>query len=835
MKRGSRATLVVLVGAVGLLAASAAPASADERTLAAGNDGGGLLAPWNVKTPEGERLEDYELTGGGDGLGDSAMRFLLSGVFALARTLVGACCWLVDWAYRFPIVDKLASPAQQVSDAYRDRIVEPLGLVPLFLAWAFVFGLVLAMRGRVGQGAGEILLTLLICAISASTLVRPDYLLGYEGPVQQVQRAALEGAVITSKADGEPEADKNDPCALVVGGAREICEKSPETAKQQRQTAKAAEEAKAKKRARTCEVVVGPARQACLNDKRPPAAEDVSRPITRTLTDVLVVQPYQLLQWGRTFDKGKDGKDYKAYRATVGYEKPHSDDCDMVAGPAKEYCNSSGGSMESGAPQRKIMKQRGDEGKVAANYNETLSWNRVWGAVLVLLAAAIFGLLILAMVVALIAAQFAAVVAAAMGLLALAWAVLPGPNRGAAWKWLGIFAAVSVTLFGIAVFIPFLGIACKAVLTGGQDTVVVERLFLLDGIALAGLVGHRWMLSQASSMGSRFALRMRYARIGGSHLMGEHAAATGMALASLGVGHGGGGSSGLGGGMSLGRGLSGPLGDFQQRRAKLSAGIAALADGGGAVGHPGAFLGQARAEARRALAPVSVPLQAARHAWIGKPPPEDGLGGGGRGPGAGGPGGPAGRGGPGRFGGGGGPAGHGPGAGPQGGGAVHTVIDGRTGEILSESEAQSGGPAEEEYEQWKPAGQRLQERMSRTRGGRVVLGAGKVAWHSTVGLPAAVERSRGKGSEYTRRVKRHVEHYSGVAEHWRRDSGAGARRMAEGARRVTAPIREADQWLASPAPRPRPERPNVYHYRNGEFGYQAPGSRRRVERDGDHS
>ncbi|UNZ21400.1 hypothetical protein [Streptomyces sp. 891-h] len=818
MKRASRTAVVIGVGLLAVLAA-AGPAAADGRTLAAEDGGGGgLLGPWNVKSSEGVRLEKYELFGGGDtDFTDSAMRFLTGGLFALARTVVGACCWLIDWAYRFPIVDSLTSPAQHVSDAYRDRIVEPLGIVPLFLAWAFVFGLVLIMRGKVGRGAGEILLTLLICALSASTLVRPDYLLGYEGPIQQVQRAALEGAVITAKADHEPKQDKNDPCAAVLGPTRQVCENSPETKKAR----EAAKGAAAKKRAKKCEAIPGPAQETCKSEERAPAAEDVSEPITRTLTDVLVVQPYQLLQWGRTFDKSDPA--YKTYKETIDYELDRSG-CENVPGPAREYCGTGSGTVESGGPQRKKMEKQGEVGKQAAAYNEKLTWSRLLGALCVLVAVLVFALIILAMVVALVCAQFAAVCAAAVGLMALAWAVLPGPNRGAAWKWVGVFAAVSVVMFGIALFIPFLGIACKAVLTNNEHTVVVERLILLDGLAVAGLVGHRWMLRQASGLGQRFALRMRYAKVGGSHTLGEQAAATSMALASLGVGSAS-GSTANGGGLGLGRGFEGPWAAFQQRRAKLASGMATLADGAGTPGHPGAFLGQARDEARRALAPLSVPLRAAKNAWVGKPPDPGPHGSAGYG----GPGGPTGGspagGGPVR------PGGDGSPHGGAGSGGARTVIDGRTGEILSETSSREDADAQAPRETWQPVGERLRERVARTRGGRVALGAGRVAWHSTIGLPAAVERSRGKGSEYAQRVQRHVNHYQQVAAQWGVDSRAGAQRLANGARRVSAPINEADRWLASPGPR-TPQRPNVYTYRDGEFGYQAPGSRRRRDGDG---
>ena len=171
-------------------------------------------------------LSDYELTGGGDGLADSAMRFLMSGLFAMARTVTGFSCWLVDWVYRFPVITNLSGSAQHIADAYAKHVVTPLGLAGVFTAWAFAFGLFLVARGRAARGFGEILLTLLIAAIAATSIVRPDVMLGYNGPLQQSQRAALEAAAITTQSTGSQKPDPNDPCSLISGAAKTACEQS---------------------------------------------------------------------------------------------------------------------------------------------------------------------------------------------------------------------------------------------------------------------------------------------------------------------------------------------------------------------------------------------------------------------------------------------------------------------------------------------------------------------------------------------------------------------------------------------------------------------------------
>ncbi len=386
------------------------PAWADDASLHLADGGdSGLLGPFNVKTADGLRLDKYELTGGGDGVEDTTMRFLMSGLFALSRTIVGACCWLVDWVYRYPVLEKLIAPAQAVSDAYQEHVVEPLGIAPLFLAWAFAVGLIMVMRGRPGRGFGEIGLTLLISAMTASVLVRPDVLLGYDGPVQQVQRASLEAAVITANS-GRETGDRDDPCDLVAGPAQRACrDKQPADDRD-------AEEVERAKRRQDCEAVSGPARDLCLSGKRAPAAKDVSEPITRILTDVLVVQPHQLLQFGQLFERGTSihrdyvkGLDYK-------FTRDEDDPCRDLGGVAEEYCPNSDGispeEFEDGKAQSELMEKHGEAGKVAISYMNSLSWDRVLGALFLLIAVCVLALVVLSMAVVMLATQFSAAVAA---------------------------------------------------------------------------------------------------------------------------------------------------------------------------------------------------------------------------------------------------------------------------------------------------------------------------------------------------------------------------------------------------------------------------------------
>ncbi|MDF3141055.1 MULTISPECIES: hypothetical protein [unclassified Streptomyces] len=698
-------------------------------SFAADGDSGGLLDPLNVDTTEGVPVDHYELTGSDDGIIGTVLSFSMSGIFALSRTVVGFICWLIDWAYKFPVLDKLAGPAQDVSDAYQKHIIGPLGLAPLFLAWAFVFGLILIMRGRVARGVGEIMLTLLIGALAATSIVRPDMLLGYDGPIQQTQRAALEAATITANV-GADDGKKNDPCDLITGPAQNACREADQDT--------SAEDAKkeAEERKKDCDLVAGPARDTCLTGERRLNAADVSKPITRTLTDTLVVQPYMLLEYGQNIDK--DSPLYKVHKQLIDPKKPKEDPCGAIIGPAYEYCARDNGVGKA----HDAFEKLGDEGKLAASTMKTATWERVIGAGLVLIAVLIVAIVILAMVLALFAAQFGCAIAAVCGVVVFAWSMLPGPNRAVLWRWGGHYASSVVVLFGIAVFIPAFGVAARFLLANNQ-TPLMERLLTLNGLAVTALVAHRIMLRKGHSLGHRIAERMRYARIGGSHTMDPNAAATAAAISSVNYG----GPGGVGG--------SAAHVSFMNRHAGLASGLRALGDSTGMPGHPGNYLAEGAAEARRALAPVALGMRATHAALIGPKRPRQKIT----------PVGPDGR-------------------------PLPTLIDGRTGRVIDNSD-----------EGVIPYGARFESALRRTRGGRMLVRTGKVAFYSTVGLPATWTRMRRAKSELTTELNQELgrqrAHYGNQSAHWRSDTRAGVRDATTPARRsyraVADPIQRANR------------------------------------------
>ncbi|MDQ0605771.1 hypothetical protein QF037_010204 [Streptomyces canus] len=572
---------------------------------------GDLLSPLNVTSSEGVPINGYELNAQGGSIFSfqaQSLSFALSGLFTVIRLLVGLAGWAIELAFRFPLLKILIKPAQRVADAYETVVVDTLGLKGLLLAWAFVFAAFMIVRGRVGRGLGEIFLTLTIAAFAASTFVRPDYLLAQDGPLGQTQQVAAEVAQESvSSYDWGGKLASLGPCDRMAG----------------------VQEAK------------------CLEQEAqaPVAATDVARPLQDSISNALIVKPYMLLQYGRILDPAKTS-DRKAYAVhlkwiTGGYKagaqdqqgekEGDKDTCDLIKGPAKEYCErsinpgaavddptedlpavgwvpgQSLGDIDSAAFSEEgqqfaafleDLEDAGPVGKACAAYAQKPTWWRVGGAALLLVAAFFICGMLLSSAIVLLGTQGIGAAAAAAGGLAFIAGMLPGPARQSVWKWLSIWGIAILAMVGICAFVPFFGIAVDATITNGPD-LMVERILLIDVLAIAGAAGHRRLLTGITSFGRRMAMRMRYAKVGGTHLPGD-SSELGAALAmnspaALG---------GYGGGL---RAFSGGGGRFAilGTRQRLMGALTSVFDGAGMPVDTGRVFADARAEAGRGLAPVT--------------------------------------------------------------------------------------------------------------------------------------------------------------------------------------------------------------------------------------
>ncbi|MEU1273611.1 hypothetical protein [Streptomyces sp. NPDC005799] len=815
-----------------------------------------LLAPLNIYSSEGVPIDGYDLNASGGSIVDfkgQALAFALSGLFTLIRLLVGLAGWAIEVALRFPLLKILTQPAQNTADVYGHIIVDTLGIKGLLLAWAFVFAGFMIVRGRVGRGLGEIFLTLLIGAIAASALIRPDTLLGPNGPLGQSQQIAAEVA--------QQSVDSYD-----WGG--KIASKSP------------------------CDGMAGNAEIKCeeLEAQKPVSAADVARPLQDSITNALIVKPYMLLEYGRILDPAK-ASDRKAYAVHLkwisgGYHassggsgsgdadcdalaKPaqryceeqstQKDPCRLVKGPAKQWCEGDHRARETGSALPDLtsgsslldtanpvlsqddqefaafladMKNAGDVGKACAAYAEKPSWWRVGGAFLLLIAALFICGMLLSSAIVLLGTQGVCAAAAAAGSVTFVAGMLPGPARQSVWKWLSLWGIAVLAVVGICAFIPFFGIAVDATITNGPD-LMVERILLIDVLAIAGAAGHRRLLTGIASFGRRMALRMRYAKVGGTHLPGD-TSELGAALALNSPAALGGYGTGLRAFTGTGGSRFGLLGTRQ----RLMSALSSLADGAGLPVDTGRVLADATAEAGRGLAPLTAAAavgglgarlgaQGAYSLLVGRRPDQQQLAKWQKPTADGDPGGdmPL-------EGGDGGPGGAGP-RWPSGPpdryrNAEGQVVDRDTGQVLHDQNADR-----------TLLSTRAHNRLVRFRGYRILNRSGRAAYGATVGLSANVRRARSGGSHYSQDARQQVRVWGNTV----REDG---RAWADTGQHVARVLRQhtddrggafsfAGRRLpitASPAPRPAsvarpaPTRPTNSDGGPGATAPKAPLSRR---------
>lgn len=715
---------------------------------------GDLLAPLNIYSSEGVPIDGYDLNAEGGSIvafKTQALSFALSGLFTLIRLLVGLAGWAIEVAFRFPLLKLLTRPAQKVADTYDTVVVDTLGLKGLLLAWAFVFAGFMIVRGRVGRGLGEIFLTLLIGAIAASALIRPDTLLSQDGPLGQSQQVAAEVAQESVNSyDWGGKIASYDPCAGMAGNAEIKCEDQ--------------------------------------QGEGPVSSTEVARPIQDSITNALIVKPYMLLQYGRILDPAKDS-DRKAYAVhlkwiTGGYMPSSTpsdkakDACSLIHGPGKKYCERgvddkppSSDDLPSLTPGGELldasnaivtdedqafaaflsdMKKAGPVGKSCAAYAEKPTWWRVGGAFLLLIAALFICGMLLSSAIVLLGTQGVCAAAAAVGGVTFVAGMLPGPARQSVWKWLSLWGIAVLAVVGICAFIPFFGIAIDATITNGPD-LMVERILLIDVLAIAGAAGHRRLLTGITSFGRRMAMRMRYAKVGGTHMPGD-TSELGAALAMNSPAAMGGYGGGLRAFVGSGGGRFGMLGTRQ----RLMGALASLFDGAGMPVDTGGILADATAEAGRGLAPLTAAaavgglgarLGAKGAHWllIGRRPDKEQLAKWRKPTADGDPG----EGGPSDGGDDGGSGGTGPRR-PSGPPdryrtAQGQVVDRNSGQVLHDQNTDR-----------TLLSTRAHNRLVRFRGYRILHRGGRAAYGATVGLPAGVRRARTGGSRYSEDARQQV-------------------------------------------------------------------------------
>ena len=142
-------------------------------------------------------------------------------VFSIGKTLVAVAIWLLEAATGFVIEGALTDAATTIADLLDGRVLGPmrlshLGLVisALYMGWQF-------LRGRVGAGAGEFALTLVVFAALVSITTGSGFGGAVTGTVQTA--GGISAEIVSLAADTDTGASVSDRvgAALVAGFVRD--------------------------------------------------------------------------------------------------------------------------------------------------------------------------------------------------------------------------------------------------------------------------------------------------------------------------------------------------------------------------------------------------------------------------------------------------------------------------------------------------------------------------------------------------------------------------------------------------------------------------------------
>lgn len=179
--------------------------------------GNGLLGPLTGTDQNGVPLSHYDISGNDENGWDvpaMIMLFITNGWFTLARVLVGAQVWLLNWAFSFGAAKALLSPAQTIATTYQTQVIGRLGLAGTLLTFAAFWCGVMILRGRTSRGAGELAVSVLIAALAGTLLASPaTLLLGSNGLLGQTRDTAMSLASVVATAG---HSDTPDPATAAA-------------------------------------------------------------------------------------------------------------------------------------------------------------------------------------------------------------------------------------------------------------------------------------------------------------------------------------------------------------------------------------------------------------------------------------------------------------------------------------------------------------------------------------------------------------------------------------------------------------------------------------------
>jgi hypothetical protein len=237
--------------------------------------------------------------------------------------------------------------------------------------------------------------------------------------------------------------------------------------------------------------------------------ENSARPLAAQIHKAFVENPHQLLDWGRVI--------------------PPGDPCRPIYDAIIQT-----GPWGSRSEPRDAMKATGC--KAEATFNKDPSGDRLWAAVLVLVATIFVMILLVLIAATLIASQIGVVVALALSPFALVAGSLPAGGRQLLWRWLGGVGRALAGVVMTGVFLSLFLVSVGAVLNATSGEFLIVQMGVIDLLVVMALIARKRLLKAGRRGVNRAVQRLEQSRAGGSGRSGWLSPAAAGAVAGFGAG-----------------------------------------------------------------------------------------------------------------------------------------------------------------------------------------------------------------------------------------------------------------------------------------------------------
>src|SRR5205807_8766255 len=150
-------------------------------------------------------------------------------------------------------------------------------------------------------------------------------------------------------------------------------------------------------------------------------------------------------------------------------------------------------------------------------FNREPSMDRLGVALLSLISALIVIILLVLVAATIVAAQLVAVALIAVLPFAVLGGALPGAGRAFLWRWVALYARALLAIVMMSLFLAFLLLTTRAVLSAETGTSLLVREASLNLVTILAFVARKRILAAGHRIGHSTGARLARMRIGGSH------------------------------------------------------------------------------------------------------------------------------------------------------------------------------------------------------------------------------------------------------------------------------------------------------------------------------